>query len=79
MEMQQKIMEVMRELPEFDPDGMTPKEIAPYLEKVKAVYATLEQMEPADPDSEEFLEWEEALEDLDSLMDEISDMLDESV
>lgn len=61
------------------PEEMTREELLLLIPRIEALYDRLQDEEPEDddPESEEYLAWEEDLEMLDDLLDDIQDLLDE--
>ncbi|MBQ7182379.1 MAG: hypothetical protein IJR97_00195 [Clostridia bacterium] len=66
-------------LPGFsgDIDAMTREELSGLLGRLKDLYDDVLTQEPADDESDEYLDWVEGLEALDDLMDDITDRLEE--
>ncbi len=66
-------------LPGFsgDIDDMTREELSGLLGRLKDLYDDVLTQEPADDESDEYLDWVEGLEALDDLMDDITDRLEE--
>ncbi len=62
-------------LDELDLDQMDAQALCLLLERVKATYPVVEGREPQDPDSEEYLLWQEDLETLDDYIDELTERL----
>ncbi len=59
-----------------DIDAMTPEEAEALLRRLEALYTVLSAPEPEDEDSDETLDWEALLEDMDDMMDDLRDRLD---
>ena len=68
--------EELDQLDELDLDAMTENQLRILLVRVTTTYPLLEQTQPADEDSEEYLLWQEDLETLDDYIDELTDRLD---
>ena len=68
--------EELDQLDELDLDAMTENQLRILLVRVRTTYPLLEQTQPADEDSEEYLLWQEDLETLDDYIDELTDRLD---
>ena len=68
--------EELDQLDELDLDAMTENQLRILLVRVRTTYPLLEQTQPADEDSEEYLLWQEDLETLDDYIDELSERLD---
>ena len=66
------------QLDDLDPEAMSGPELVLLLEHLNQLYDELQPLEPEDEDSDEYLAWEEDLEYLDDLMDDIRDCLEES-
>ena len=66
-------------LPRFsgEIDAMTREELSGLLGRLKDLYDDVLTQEPADDESDEYLDWVEGLEALDDLMDDITDRLEE--
>ena len=62
-------------LDELDLDQMDAQALRLLLKRVKATYPVVEGREPQDPDSEEYLLWQEDLETLDDYIDELTERL----
>ena len=62
-------------LDDLDLDTMDRPALALLLGRVQATYPTLVALEPEDPESEEYLLWEEDLETLDDYIDELTERL----
>ena len=62
---------------EIQPEELTREEMLLLIPKIEALYDALQEEEPGDIMSEEYLAWEEDLEVLDDLLDEIQDLLEE--
>ncbi len=60
-----------------DIDDMTREELSGLLGRLKDLYDDVLTQEPADDESDEYLDWVEGLEALDDLMDDITDRLEE--
>ena len=56
---------------------MTREELSGLLGRLKDLYDDVLTQEPADDESDEYLDWVEGLEALDDLMDDITDRLEE--
>ena len=56
--------------------GMTVQELHALLNQINLKYDELEFQEPEDEDSDEYAEWEDTLECLDDLIDDIQDRLE---
>ncbi len=69
--------EEMMDLEDMDLDELTAEELEDLQEQIESLYHILLHQEPEDEESEEYLEWEEKVEFLDDMMDEIQDRLDE--
>ncbi len=59
-----------------DAHAMAAPEAEKTLRRLEEIYDVLAGFEPEDEESEETLEWEALLEDMDDMMDEIRDRLD---
>ena len=79
MELPESIQTRMQEMLDSDLSGMTPERLNRFREKLDALNAEIEALEPEDTESEEFLDWEETLEQLDDLMDDVNDSLDAGI
>jgi len=79
MELPESIQTRMQEMLDSDLSGMTSERLNRFREKLDALYAEIEALEPEDTESEEFLDWEETLEQLDDLMDDVNDSLDTGI
>lgn len=79
MELPESIQTRMQEMLDSDLSGMTPERLNRFREKLDVLYAEIEALEPEDTESEEFLDWEETLEQLDDLMDDVNDSLDAGI
>lgn len=79
MELPESIQTRMQEMLDSDLSSMTPERLNRFREKLDALYAEIEALEPEDTESEEFLDWEETLEQLDDLMDDVNDSLDAGI
>ena len=79
MELPESIQTRMQEMLDSDLSGMTPERLNRFSEKLDALYAEIEALEPENTESEEFLDWEETLEQLDDLMDDVNDSLDTGI
>jgi hypothetical protein len=66
------------QLDDLDPEAMSGPELVLLLEHLNHLYDELQPLETEDEDSDEYLAWEEDLEYLDDLMDDIRDCLEES-
>ena len=62
-------------LDDLDLDTMDRPALALLLGRVQATYPALVALEPKDPESEEYLLWEEDLETLDDYIDELTERL----
>ena len=62
-------------LDDLDLDTMDRPALALLLGRVQATYPALVALEPEDPESEEYLLWEEDLETLDDYIDELTERL----
>ena len=62
-------------LDDLDLDTMDRSALALLLGRVQATYPALVALEPEDPESEEYLLWEEDLETLDDYIDELTERL----
>ena len=60
---------------DIDLNGLSRDGLEALLDRVKNRYAEIEAEEPEDEESDEYEAWMERLEDLDSLMDDIQDLL----
>ena len=76
MELPDGIKNRMQVLLESDLSRMSPDKLTVFQKNLNTVYSEIESLEPEDPDSEEFLDWEETLELLDDLTDDVNDRLD---
>ena len=79
MELPESIQTRMQEMLDSDLSCMTPERLNRFREELDALYAEIEALEPEDTESEEFLDWEETLEQLDDLMDDVNDSLDTGI
>lgn len=59
-----------------DPDTMDPEELRAYLSDIRQELEAMDEDEPEDETSEEFVDWAEAHEALEDLVDEIIDRLE---
>ena len=59
-----------------DPKTMEPEELRAYLEDVRCELETMDEEEPEDETSEEFVDWAERHEELEDLADEIVELLE---
>ena len=59
-----------------DPKTMEPEELRAYLEDVRCELEAMDEDEPEDETSEEFVDWAEEHEALEDLADEIIDRLE---
>ena len=59
-----------------DPETMEPAELRAYLADVREELETMDEDEPEDETSEEFVDWAEEHEALEDLVDEIIDRLE---
>ena len=60
---------------DMDLDGLSPEELNALQTEAEKLYQQVLDAEPEDEDSDEYAEWEENLEILDDLMDDIQDRL----
>ena len=60
-----------------DPETMEPEELRAYLADVREELEVMDEDEPEDETSEEFVDWAERHEELEDLADELRDLLDE--
>lgn len=60
---------------DMDLDGLSPEELNALQLEAEKLYQQVLDAEPEDEDSDEYAEWEENLEILDDLMDDIQDRL----
>ena len=67
--------EELEGLDDLDLDTMDRPALALLLGRVQATYPALVALEPEDPESEEYLLWEEDLETLDDYIDELTERL----
>ena len=58
-----------------DPKTMEPEELRAYLEDVRCELEAMDEEEPEDETSEEFVDWAERHEELEDLADEIVELL----
>ena len=72
-------LRLLHSLPEEEPDiwGMNPAELRDYLDRLYALRKDLDSREPGDEESEEYVDWADAHEDLEDQIDEVLDRLDE--
>ena len=61
----------------IDPEELEAEELEPLLGRLEEIYDELNAEEPDDEESDEYEEWLEMMEDLDSLMDDIRDRMEE--
>lgn len=59
-----------------DPDTMDPEELRAYLSDIRQELEAMDEDEPEDETSEEFVDWAEAHEELEDLADEIIERLE---
>ena len=59
-----------------DPDTMDPEELRAYLSDIREELEAMDEDEPEDETSEEFVDWAEGHEALKDLVDEIIDRLE---
>lgn len=59
-----------------DPDTMDPEELRAYLSDIRQELEAMDEDEPEDETSEEFVDWAEKHEALEDLVDEIIDRLE---
>ena len=59
-----------------DPDTMGPEELRAYLSDIRQELEAMDEDEPEDETSEEFVDWAEEHEVLEDLVDEIIDRLE---
>lgn len=59
-----------------DPKTMEPEELRAYLEDVRCELEAMDEEEPEDETSEEFVDWAERHEELEDLADEIVELLE---
>jgi len=59
-----------------DPDTMDPEELRAYLSDIRQELEAMDEDEPEDETSEEFVDWAEEHEALEDLVDEIIDRLE---
>lgn len=59
-----------------DPDTMDPEELRGYLSDIRQELEAMDEDEPEDETSEEFVDWAEEHEALEDLVDEIIDRLE---
>ena len=59
-----------------DPKTMEPEELRAYLEDVRCELEAMDEEEPEDETSEEFVDWAERHEELEDLADEIVEQLE---
>ena len=59
-----------------DPEGMEPAELRAYLDDIRCQLEIMDEDEPEDETSEEFVDWVEAHEELEDLADEIIERLE---
>lgn len=59
-----------------DPDTMDPEELRAYLSDIRQELEAMDEDEPEDETSEEFVDWTEEHEALEDLVDEIIDRLE---
>ena len=62
-------------LDDLDLDSMTEDELRQLLRRVELTYPVVEEREPEDETSEEYLLWQEDLETLDDYIDELTERL----
>lgn len=60
-----------------DASSMTAEEAEKTLHRLEELYSVLAACEPEDEDSDEAMDWEALLEDMDDMMDDLRDRLDE--
>ena len=60
----------------LDLDLMNASELRALLDRINRAYDELLQREPPEEDSEEYEAWEDSLEELDDLIDDIGDQLE---
>ena len=60
---------------DMDLDGLSPEELNALQLEAEKLYQQILNAEPEDEDSDEYAEWEDRLEILDDLMDDIQDRL----
>lgn len=59
-----------------DPDTMDPEELRAYLSDIREELEAMDEDEPEDETSEEFVDWAERHEELEDLADEIVELLE---
>ena len=59
-----------------DPDTMDPEELRAYLSDIRQELEAMDEDEPEDETSEEFVDWAERHEELEDLADEIVELLE---
>ena len=68
----------LEELDTVEVEELSPEELQAYLQHVQDLYDDLQADEPDEiEEPEAFAEWLDELEDLDSLMDDIQDLLED--
>ncbi len=73
----EKAMEEAESLLERETEEMTPAEAEETLRRLEELYGIIADREVEDEDSDETLEWEALLEEMDDMMDELRDALED--